>query len=216
MKKTGKPKRTYNSSRRRAQARETRRTIVAAARLLFIERGYSGATIEAIAQESGVAPETIYAIFGSKRSLLESVIATSVGGDDEPIPLLERPGPQNVLGEQDPQKQLRLFAKDIAMILERVAPDFEVMRLAAKTEPDIADLLDSILSERLQTMEIFAGRIAERGALREGLHAAAAAETIWTLSSPEVYRLLTVDRGWTGEQYIQWLGDALIRLLLPQ
>lgn len=215
MTETKKPKRRYNSTRRQAQARETRRKIVAAARMLFIERGYSGATVEAIAQEAGVAPETVYAVFGNKRALLEDVIATSVGGDDEPTSLLERPGPQAVLGELDPRQQLRLFAADIATILERVAPVFEVMRLASKTEPDIADLLDNILGQRLRTMEALAGHMAERGALRAGLDVAPAAETIWTLSSPEIFRLLTGDRGWTREQYVQWLGDALMRLLLP-
>ncbi len=210
-----KPKRRYNSTRRRAQARETRRQITEAARKLFTERGYTGATIEAVAQEAGVAPETIYAVFGNKRAILAHLIDISVGGDDKPILLLQRPGPQAVFQERDPRQQLYLFAQDISAILERVAPIFEIMRFAAKTEPDIADLLQNILRERLHNMESLVQHLSEQGPLEEGVVDLQAAETIWTLTSPEVFRLLTVDRAWSREQYIQWLADTLTRLLLP-
>ena len=210
-----KTKRRYNSTRRKAQARETRLKIVEAACKLFTAYGYTGATIASIAQEAGVAPETIYAVFGNKRAILTRLIDISVGGDDEQIPLLERPGPQTVFQEFDPHQQLHLFAQDISTILERVTPIFEIMRLAAKTEPDIAELLQSLLKERLHNMEAFVQSLSKHGSLRDGLTETQAAETVWTLTSPEVFRLLIVDRGWSIGQYSQWLADALIRLLLP-
>lgn len=210
-----KTKRRYNSARRKAQARETRLKIVEAARKLFSAYGYTGATIEAIAQEAGVAPETIYAVFGNKRAILARLLDISVGGDDERIPLLKRPGPQSVLREHDPRQQLEMFAQDISTILERVSPVFEILRLAAKTEPDIANLLQKLLGERMHNMEVFVQSLSKHDPLREGLAEAQAAEIVWTLTSPEVFRLLIVDRGWSSEQYSQWLADALIRLLLP-
>jgi TetR/AcrR family transcriptional regulator, regulator of autoinduction and epiphytic fitness len=212
---TKKTKRPYNSTRRQAQARETRRQIVEAACQLFAEYGYTGATIEAIAQEAGVAPETIFAIFGNKRSVLAALIDVSVGGDDQPVALLQRPGPQTVLEETDPVRQLQLFAEDISTILERVAPVFEIMRAAAKTEPDIAALLRNLLAERLRNLTVVAQRLAAHAALRAELTVAQAAETIWTMTSPEVFNLLTLDRGWSRARYVQWLSDTLIRLLLP-
>jgi TetR/AcrR family transcriptional regulator, regulator of autoinduction and epiphytic fitness len=212
---TKKTKRPYNSTRRQAQARETRRQIVEAACQLFAEYGYTGATIEAIAQEAGVAPETIFAIFGNKRSILAALIDVSVGGDDQPVALLQRPGPQTVLEETDPVRQLQLFAEDISTILERVAPVFEIMRAAAKTEPDIAALLQNLLAERLRNLTVVAQRLAAHTALRAELTVAQAAETIWTMTSPEVFNLLTLDRGWSRARYVQWLSDTLIRLLLP-
>ena len=208
-------KRLYRSAKRLAQADETRHQIVEAARKLFVERGYTGATIEAIAQEAGVAPETIYAAFRNKRSILARLIDVAVGGDDKSIPLFQRPGPQTVLREQDPRRQLGLFAQDITGILERVAPVFEVMRLAAMTEPDIDILLHKLLDERLHNMEIFVHHLVEHGPLREGMDERSAAENVWTIASPEVFRLLTVERDWTKQQYIDWLSDALTRLLLP-
>jgi AcrR family transcriptional regulator len=210
-----KPKRQYNSTRRQAQARETRRQIVDAARRLFSERGYTGATIEAIAQEAGVAPETIFAVFGNKRTILANLIDISVGGDDQPVPLLQRPRPQTVLQEHDPVRQLHMFAQDISEILERVAPIFEIMRLAAKTEPDIAELLKNLLKVRFQNMATFVSHLSAHSPLREGLDDAQASEIVWAITSPEVFSLLIVDRGWSRVQYHQWLGDTLTRLLLP-
>ena len=177
--------------------------------------GYAGATLEAIAQEAGVAVETVFAAFGNKRTILARLMDISVGGDDQPIPLLQRPGPQTVLHETDPARQFHLFAQDISVILERVAPVFEILRMAAKTEPEIAELLKNLLQERYQNMAYFIRSIAAHGPLREGLEEAQAAEIVWTLTSPEVYRLLTVDRGWDQERYAAWLVEALRRLLLP-
>src|SRR5439155_1248301 len=111
-----KPKRAYNSSRRQVQARHTRQQIAIAARKLFVERGYAGATMEAIAQDAGVATETIYAVFGSKNKVLLHLLDIAVGGDDEPIRLLDRPGPQAVFQERDQRRQLRMFAHDIAAV----------------------------------------------------------------------------------------------------
>jgi AcrR family transcriptional regulator len=209
------PKRAYNSTRRQAQARQTRQQIADAARKLFIQRGYAGATIEAIAQEAAVAPETVYAIFGSKRKILRHVLDTAVGGDDAAIHLLDRPGPQAVLQETDQRRQLHLFAHDIAAIIERVAPVFEIMGIAAKTEPEIADLLQHVLEERWHNLQTVIQHVAASGPLREGLDLAQAADTVWTLTSAEVFLLLTANRGWSRDQYADWLGDSLIRLLLP-
>ncbi len=215
MTKSPKSKRQYNSTRRQAQARETRRQIIEAARQLFIEYGYAGATIDAIAQEAGVAPETIFATFGSKRAILAAVIDVAVGGDDQPTPLLQRPEPQAVLQQTEPAQLLQLFAADISDILERVAPVFVIMRVAAKTEPDIAELLKNRLEQRLRNLTAVAQRLAAQQALREELNVEQAADIIWTMTSPEVFSLLTVDRGWSKERYARWLGDTLTRLLLP-
>ncbi len=208
-------KRSYDSTRRKEQARQTRRQILDAARQLFIERGYSGATIEAIAQAAGVATETVYASFGSKRAILSRLVEISVGGDERPVPLLERPGPQAVRFESDQYRQAEMFAGQISEIMSRVAPIFAVMNAAAKTEPDIAELLENLLAERLNGMTYFISALSARGPLRDGMDTSTASETVWALSSAEVFNLLTVERGWSKVQYEFWLTDALVRLLLP-
>jgi AcrR family transcriptional regulator len=207
--------RKYDSSRRQAQARQTRLQIAEAARILFFDRGYAGTTIEAIAEKAGVAPETIYATFKNKRNILSFLFDISIGGDDEDIRLLDRPDPQAVLRETDSHRLLTLFARDITKILHRAAPVFEILRIAGKTEPEIAELVQRLLRERLVNMTMVAKQILANGPLREGLTRARAAETLWSMTGPELYLLLTRDRGWTDEEYTQWLTDTLIRLLLP-
>jgi TetR/AcrR family transcriptional regulator, regulator of autoinduction and epiphytic fitness len=208
-------KRKYESSRRQAQARETRRQIAEAARSLFFEYGYNGTTIDAIAKAAGVAPETVYSIFGSKRKVLSHLMDISVGGDDQPIRLLDRPEPQAVLHDTDQRNQLMMFSQGITDILARVAQLSEVIRSAAMTEKEIAHLLQNLLRERLENMTTFVKRLASNGGLREGMNIPLAAEMVWTITSPEVFLLLTRDRNYAKGQYAIWLEATLTRLLLP-
>ncbi len=155
--------RKYDSTRRQAQARQTRLHIAEAARVLFLERGYAGTSIEAIAERAGVAPETIYAAFKNKRNVLSFLFDISIGGDDEDIRLLDRPDPQAVLRETDQHLQLSLFARDITKILQRAAPIFEILRIAGKTEPEIAELVQRLLRERMANMSMVAKSVAANG-----------------------------------------------------
>lgn len=209
------PTRKYDSSRRQSQARQTKLQIAEAARGLFFERGYGGTSIEAIAEKAGVAPETIYAIFKNKRNVLSFLFDVSIGGDDEPVRLLDRPNPQAVLNETDQHRQLTLFAKDITQVLHRAAPVFEILRMAAKTEPEIAELVQRLLRERLVNMNMVAKQVSANGPLQDGLNRARAAELLWSMTSPELYLLFQRDLHWTDEQYTDWLKDTLIRLVLP-
>jgi AcrR family transcriptional regulator len=208
-------KRKYDSSRRKAQARETRLQIAESARKLFFERGYGGATIESIAQEAGVATETVYAIFRSKSAILSFLLDLAVGGDDQPVRVLERPEPQRIFQETDQGRQLAGFARDITRILERAAPIFEAIRIAAKTDPEMDQRLKRMLEERLENMTALASHIAKNGPLRNGVDVPAAGEIIWALTSPEIFLLFTRDRGWSPEKYAAWLEESLKRLLLP-
>jgi TetR/AcrR family transcriptional regulator of autoinduction and epiphytic fitness len=215
MSKNSPKKRKYDSSRRKAQARQTRLQIVEAAHRLFVEKGYAGATIEAIAQEAGVAQETVYAIFGNKRSILAFLLDISVGGDDQPVRVMDRPKPQAILHEADQHQQLAWFSQDITEILSRVGPVFEIMRSASKLEPEMMELLQKMLAERLQNMTRFVQSVSAHGPLRAGMDETSAGEIVWAMSSPELFQLLNVDLGWSKEKYALWLADTLTRLLLP-
>ncbi|PKO12911.1 MAG: hypothetical protein CVU39_21625 [Chloroflexi bacterium HGW-Chloroflexi-10] len=208
-------KRSYNSTRRKEQARLTRLQIIEAARVLFIDRGYTGATLESIALAAGVAVETVYAAFGNKRALLAELINVSLVGDDQPIPVWQREGALAVKQNQDQHRQIHLFVIDMAVIMSRVAPLFEVMRSASKTEPDIAEMLQNILAERAMRLEIFINALLANGPIQKGLSPHDAAETVWALTSGEMYTLLVKDRNWTIEKYKNWLINALTKLILP-
>jgi len=216
MTKSNSPKRKYDSSRRQAQADETRRQMLTAAHKLFIERGYAGATIEAIAAAAGVAPETIYAVFKNKGRILVSLINfLSATRAEERVPLLERAGPQAVAREHNQRRQLKIFAQVVANNLEGNASISEIILVAAKTDHDIKKIMQQLIKQRRQHMAVAVQQIASNGPFRENMDEAYATDTVWTLTSPEVFLLLTRDLGWAKEKYAQWLAETLIRVLLP-
>ena len=216
MKKSNSPKRKYDSTRRQSQADETRRQILTAAHRLFTERGYAGATIEAIAAQAGVAPETIYAIFRNKGKILASLVNfLSASRAEERVPLLERIGPQAVAQERDQRRQLQLFAQVVANNLEGNASISEIILVAAKTDQDIEKIMQQFIKQRRQHMAVAVQQIAANGPFRDNMDEEYATDTVWTLASPEVFLLLTRDLGWPKDKYAQWLTEALIRVLLP-
>jgi AcrR family transcriptional regulator len=209
------PKRKYDSSRRQALALETQAQIVEAARELFIKDGYSGVSIKAIARKAKASPETIYSVFKNKRTILSRTMDLAAGTDGEPIPIMLRSYIQEVASERNQQRQIQMFASRMQMFFSHIAPLVEVMRAAAKTEPEINALLEKYLNDRYQGMGFFVDCLLANGPLRIGLSKLTAIETIWTLASAEVYNLLVQDRGWSGEEYEVWLLETLGRLLLP-
>jgi AcrR family transcriptional regulator len=208
------PRRPYRSEHRRRQADATRATILDAARQLFPERGYSGTTIEAIADAAGVAGITVYTAFGSKRALLAQLIHVAVVGDEQPSPVIEREGPRRAMTLPDQHEQIHRFAHDVAGIMERVSPLLEVLGNAALAEPDMAELNDSVLSERLRHLKTFARAVRRNGAFRDGISAEKAGEIIWALSSAEMVLLLMRRLGWSRAQYADWLEQTLVACLV--
>jgi AcrR family transcriptional regulator len=216
MAKQKSPKREYDSTRRQAQAQETRRHILEAARKLFMERGYTGATAEAIAAEAGVSAQTIYAIFKNKKRILVSLMNVSpTTGVEDHTSMVERTSVRAVSEEHDQRRQLQMFAAVVSNNLDQVAVVSEIMADAARIEPDLDRILQKLNKQRLEHMTFAVQQIAANGPFRENADADYARDTIWTLTSPEVFLLLTRDRGWSKEKYAEWLASMLIRGLLP-
>jgi len=216
MAKSNSSKRKYDSTRRQAQAGETRRQILEAAHKLFIEYGYAGATVEAIAKEAGVALKTVYAVFKNKWKILVTLLNNSSSkSGEENIPMLERAGPKAIAQERDQRRQLQMFAQVVANNMEGAAYISEIMQVAAKTEADVDKLVQNLNQQRWQHMAVVVQQITTNGPLQEKMDEAHATDIVWTLASPEVFLLLTRDRGWSKEKYTEWLADSLIRALLP-
>jgi AcrR family transcriptional regulator len=205
-------KRRYRSERRREQAEQTRVRVLQAAEAVLAARGYERASISAIAEEAGVADETIYAHFGNKRTLLGALVERAVRGDD-PRPVPEQDAPRALAAVADQREQLKLFAADIARRVERAAPLVALVRQAARGEPELAELLDRLHAHRLRNLRVLVDALAANGPLR--LSRDSAAETVWALTSPELHELLAQQRGWTRRRYANWLARSLEVLLLP-
>ena len=212
-----KPRRKYDSTRRQAQAAQTRRDILGAAHRLFLDRGYAGTTLASIAQEAGVVVETIYRAYGSKAELFKAVVRAAVAGGATraEVPVEQRPAIAAMIAEPDPHRQLQLYAATQPGIHARASPLMRVLVEAAATDPELARLRAQIEDERRNGQGSVAQLLADRGLLRPDLPVQEAGDLLWTLSSLTVYDLLVRQRGWTPERYRDWLAAALARELLP-
>lgn len=208
--------RRYDSTRRRAVAAERRQRIVLTAAELFLANGYAHTTTADIAKHSGVSNDLVFRLFGSKRGVLKEVMDYVIGGDDHDVAVLERAEPQAVRQERDQREQLRLFSIGISRQLGRVAPYIALVQAAAAVEPEIEALqADLNLRQRRSAMTTVAHWLANNGPLKDRMAVEDAAAVIWTLTSSDVYMMLTDVWQWTAAQYEQWLVRTLQATLLP-
>jgi len=119
-------KRPYRSTRRAAQARETRRAVIAAATGLFVERGYGVTTIDAIAEAADVGRATVFAAVGGKAELLKAAYDVALVGDDEPVALPDRPASRRVMAEPDAARMLGISPHTARHHTESVLTKFGV------------------------------------------------------------------------------------------
>lgn len=201
----GARRRRYTSRLRQEQSVTTRRAILEAARDAFLASGWTGAGIRAIATAAGVSPETVYAHFGSKTGLLRAVIDQAVVGDDEQVALADRAG-FLAIGEGDRAARLAAAARLVTGINVRIAALLQLLREAARSDPDLAELFqESLARRRLDSARAVAMAIGREPTKVES-------DGNWAVTSPEVYLLLVADSGWTPEQYEQWLAHLLERI----
>ncbi|MGN6565273.1 MAG: TetR/AcrR family transcriptional regulator [Thermomicrobiales bacterium] len=207
-------KRPYHAPRRAVRAEETRRRILAAAREHFLAAGYAGTAVADIARDAGVAEATVFAAFGSKRGLLLAVIGAAAGGDPAPVALIERPEWRAMLADPDPVSALGRFAALTGATLARAAPLIAVVRAAAGSEPELAEMLREGGASRWADCRTLAAALAARGQLHTGLSVETATDILWAYSSAELYELLVGVRGWTAEDYWEWRHAALVAALV--
>ncbi len=200
---------------RSARAAETRRRVIEAATSSFLEKGYAATTLGLIAGAADVSVDTVYKTFGSKIALLKEVLDVVIGGDDDPVPMLDRPGPQAVRTETDQRVQVRMLARGVTGQLERIRPLDDILRSAAAVDPEAAALREDIqVRQRGTAMRAQVGWIAANGPLRDGLTVTRAGQVVWTLTSPEVHLMLRDTSGWSRRAYQAWLeqgiGDGIL------
>ena len=209
-----KPKRRYDSTRRREQAAATRMDILEAGQRLLERDGYAATTMAAIAAEAGVALKTVYLAFETKAGLLRALWHLRLRGDEDDVPIGERPWYREVIAEPDPERQLRLGARNAREVKGRAAKLMLVMRDAAGADTDTAALWRRIQDDFLANQRAVVDAIDAKGALAPGLDAARAADILWTLNHPDVWHLLVGERGWTPEEWEQWFADTACAQLL--
>lgn len=208
--------RSYESPARTRQARETRREIVRAAAELFVTQGYSRTSVAAVAQRAGVTAQTIYNAVGTKRELLTAAYDITLIGDDDPVPMADRPAVRRLAELTDPREILHAYADLGCEVLERVGSlSAQIAAGAAAGEPDLVERQRLNDEQRLAGVGRMVDRLVQLRALAPRLTAERAVDRIWTLNSVQVWQLLTGSRGWSGEEYARWIGDAMCAAVLP-
>ena len=207
-------KRTYSSTLRAEQARTTKHAIVAAATQLFVRDGYGATTVDAIAAAAGVSRKTVFTSVGGKVEALKLARDWAIVGDDEPVPMLERPWIKNAMQQRDARKVIELYAQNYVISASRVAPIHHVIESAKGLDDDVRALSVEGWEQRRFGMGMFARQLDRLGALPDGLDVEAAADIVWYFNDPETYYKFVISRGWPVERFESWLRDTMQLLLI--
>ena len=207
-------KRSYDSSRRRQQAEETRALIVRTARDLFVEQGYGHTTVADVARGAGVSVETIYAAFGSKATLLHRAWDITVGGDEQDIVFHERPDVLAIRSEPDLAKRLMLHAAFSTKTAQRIAPFQLMVQAAAGSDETAAAMLVEMDRQRLVGIGVMAAEAAATGQL--AVSEVECRDIVWSMTDGMLWHRLVSERGWTNERFADWLGHLWVQLLVER
>ncbi len=206
--------RSYDARRRQASARRTRRAILDAAIKLFTRQGYGSTTLQEIADEAGVAVQTIYATLKNKRTILAEALDIAIAGDDAVVAVNERDWMTDVWTAATGEQRLQAYASAVAAIMTRASDMFTVVTSAALDDPRLVGLDRETRRRRRTGATTVVKAVAEVSALTPRLGLDRAIDVVWLLNSPAVHQQLVRDSGWSTDEYADWLGGALARELL--
>jgi AcrR family transcriptional regulator len=199
---------------RTEKAAGTRAAVLAAAHRLFIEQGYAATTAGQIAEAAGVSRATVFNSVGGKAVLLRACYDVATVGDDEPLPLPQRPGLLAVRAAEDTSTAIALYAKVATEVSGRLSGIYEVFRAAATNDAEIRGSWEQVQAERLGGCHGFVRILAEKGTLRRGLDRKEAGDVVWTYADASLYHRLVVERGWSPRRFERWLSRQLVLYLL--
>jgi AcrR family transcriptional regulator len=208
-----KGRRPYDASRRRERARRTRDEILVAARTRFLEAGYAATTVARIADDANVSVETIYKAFGGKPGLVRAIWERGLEGTG-PVPAEQRSDAM-ASRETDARTIIERWSAFVTEIAPLTAPILLLAKAASASDPELAQLLDRADEAKLARMEHNARGLLDRGLLRPGITLDEARDVLWAYSSPELYELLVVQRGWPIERFGAFVAAGMIGSLLP-
>jgi TetR/AcrR family transcriptional regulator of autoinduction and epiphytic fitness len=209
-----KTRRRYESSSRQAAAAETRTRILTAARDLFLTRGFAATGMIDVADQAGVAVQTVYTAVGGKAVLLQRVMDFAIAGDNAPTPVRDRPDILAVRAEPDGHRKLVKYARHLCVVHERSAELEQVIRAAADADPEIRQVLHALDAQRVSGMRLFAEHLATARLLRRGMTVTKAADVLATHMDSRIYLWLVHDRRWSSRDYENWYVQVTAAMLL--
>jgi AcrR family transcriptional regulator len=208
----GVKRRRYDASRRRAEAARSHARVLEVAERLLLSNGYAATSVAAVATAAGVSAELIYKAFGGKAGLVREIQRRGLLGAG-PVAAPERSDAASAT-DIDARSLLREWTRLSTEVAPRVAPIMLLVRSAAGTDADLADLLEQMAAQRLDRMALNAERLTAHAGLRRDLTIEQIRDVMWTYTSPDLYDLLVGQRGWTVDQYRDFLFHGLSGQLL--
>ena len=208
-------KRSYRSPVRDERAASTRLSIIRAGTAMFVEQGYGPVSIDAVAAAAGVSRATVFNAVGAKAALLRACYDVAVVGDDEPVPLPERPWAKPVRDAPDSATLLVRYAHMATFVGRRVAGIYEVIRGAATAHADVREHWEQIRSERRRGAGNVVTMLRARGPLKAGLRPEAAGDIVFVLTDPGLYHELVEEQAWEDDAFESWLAETFLAQLLP-
>ncbi len=205
---SGQARRPYRSPTRQRQAEATRRRILGASRELFLDRGYVGTTVSAIAETAGVSPKTVAAAFGSKRGILGELLDYPAFGRRF------RDLVDEIRVVPDPRRRVELATHMTCQAYENAREEFELLRGVGAVDPELEELARQVGARRRDNEAKLISYLRQSGALRDGLDAGEATDVLWALTSYDLYRNFVIESGWSREHYEAWLAEVLTQRLL--
>jgi AcrR family transcriptional regulator len=197
------------TSKRAQKAQQTRRRILDAALELFVRHGYGATNLQDVADRAGVAVQTIYFVFGNKRTLLKELVDVTIAGDDEPVATMDRSWYVDALAAGTAQDALRAYIAGTTSVLERVASISRMVKAASASDPEVADLWPQDVDPRYLVQQGAAKALVGKPGARAEVSVEEAADLLYGLLSPELYLLFVGVRGWSSERWERWVGDTL-------
>ena len=201
-------KRVYQSDARATQAAQTRSYILASAKKLFQLEGFDRVTINKLAQDAEVSTPTIYALFKSKRGVLQALIDQALPSDQFET-LIE-----DAMQEKSPKKCLCITAKLARQIYDAESGLVDILCSASVVSPELKKLEQEREKRRYERQGEYVNKMMQVRAFAKGLTLKRARDILWTLTGRDLYRMFVVERGWTSDEYEQWLAQLLIKSLL--
>lgn len=206
-----KGKRSYDASRRRERADEQRRCALDAAEALFLERGYVGTTVDAIAAGAGVSAATVYKRYGGKAGMVRDLCTRALAGTG-PVPAEVRS--DHLRATASAPVLIAGWAAFVAEVSPRISPLLLVLRAASEVDAEARAIAADLDTTRLARMEENASALLRDGSLREDVDIVAARDVLWFCTSPELYELLVMRRGWSLDALSRFVANTMTAALL--
>ena len=208
-------KRSYDASGRREQARARRLAVVLAARDLFERDGFRQTTIVEVAAAARVSAESVYKNFGSKANLAKAVFDLVIAGDDEPVPIAQRPAMKAIRDEPDVRRKIALFVDGLAQRQARSAKVQILIRDGRHVDDALDPVWAKLNEEGLIGMTMLGRHLFDTGQLREGIDFQEVCDVLWNYLAIDTYERLVLFRGWRLERYSRWLAHAMTAAICP-